>query len=191
MVPLNTWTATLGAIALTLGGAPALAAPVAGPLAVETAPASGSLAPMAPALETTPHTYADLFSIAFPAGWQVSEPTEGPQVVAASPGPQGPLPAMRTEITWHNAPPRQVVGTSLQAIQTKGYAVTRYDAANIDGVTAVRLWMSEIPDDLPNAFVTFVGYPDATAIITTFYGDTDTDINPVLEEIHRSFGRSR
>ncbi|MFQ4134991.1 hypothetical protein PGN35_001605 [Nodosilinea sp. PGN35] len=180
---LKTAGVALGAIALALGASPALAEQR---LAAETAPVEAPAA-----IATTPYSYENLFSIAFPQGWQVSEPAEGPQVVAVSPGANGDLPAMRTEVIWQEAPPREVVGTSLQAIQTKGYTVTRYDAANIDGVTAVRLWMSEIPDGLPNAFVTYVGYPEATATITTYYGDTETNIDPILDVIHRSFARSR
>jgi hypothetical protein len=156
-------------------------------LAAEVAPVASE----APVLETTSYTYENLFSIAFPSGWQVSEQADAPQLTAASGGADGDLPAMRTEITWHDAPPREVVGASLQEIQTKGYTVIRYDAAAIDGVTAVRLWMSEIPGELPNAFVTYVGYPEATATITTYYGDTDANVDPVLDGIHQSFARSQ
>jgi hypothetical protein len=178
----------LGAIALAMTGAPALANPATGGLAAADTAADAATEA---AIATTPYTYADLFSIAFPEGWQVNEQTEAPQVVAFSGGASGSLPAMRTEVVWQEAPPRQVVGTSLQEIQTLGYTVTRYDAANIDGVTAVRLWMSDIPDELPNAFVTYVGYPEATATITTYYGATDANLDPVLDVIHRSFVRSR
>ncbi len=184
---LKTGSMALGAIVLTLGASPALAELADQRLAAEAAPAETAPA----AIATTPYTYENLFSIAFPDGWQVSEPGDGPQVVATSPGASGDLPAMRTEVIWQAAPPREVVGTSLQEIQTKGYTVTRYDAANIDGVTAVRLWMNEIPEELPNAFVTYVGYPEATATITTYYGDTEANIDSVLEVIHRSFVRSR
>ncbi|WOD37461.1 hypothetical protein [Nodosilinea sp. E11] len=152
--------------------------------------AAAEAAPTVPALETRSYTYADLFSIAFPVGWQIDERAEAPQVVAESTGANGHLPAIRTEVSWQNAPPRQVVGESLEALREKGYTVTRYDAATIDGVTAVRLWVSEIPDDLPNAFITYVGYPTATATITSYYGDTTGNMDPVLMGIHQSFARS-
>ncbi|MBD2233065.1 PsbP-related protein [Phormidium tenue] len=185
MKHLTPWGFILGAVALTVGASPALAQGPEAVVAAESAPAAEA----APVLETT--TYADLFSIAFPAGWQVSEQTEAPQLVADSAGASGSLPAMRTEVTWQEAPPREVVGESLESLRANGYTVTRYDAVTIDGVTAVRLWISGIPEDLPNAFITYVGYPTATAIITSYYGDTTDDIDPVLNAIHRSFARSQ
>ncbi|MGF1519853.1 MAG: hypothetical protein ACFCVB_18905 [Nodosilinea sp.] len=175
----------LGSVALTMGLSPALAQAPDPLIAAEIAAEAAA----APALETT--SYADLFSIAFPVGWQVSEQTDAPQLVADSAGANGSLPAMRTEVAWHEAPPREVVGQSLESIQALGYTVVRYDAANIDGVTAVRLWVGEIPDDLPNAFITYVGYPTATATITSYYGDTADNLDPVLMAIHQSFARSQ
>ncbi|MGG6239929.1 hypothetical protein ACQ4N7_14985 [Nodosilinea sp. AN01ver1] len=179
------WGLVLGTAALTAGVPAALAQAPDALVAAEAAPA----APALPELETT--RYEDLFSIAFPVGWQVSAQPDAPQVVADSAGPTDSLPAIRTEITWQEAPPQAVVGESLEAIRAKGYTVGRYDAVTIDGVTAVRLWLSEIPDGLPNAFVTYVGYPTATATITSYYGDTTSDIDPVLNAIHRSFARSQ
>lgn len=175
----------LGSVALTMGPLPALAQSPETLIAAEAVPAAAA----APTLETA--SYADLFSIAFPVGWQVSEQTDGPQLVADSAGASGSLPAMRTEVTWQDAPPREVVGQSLQTIQALGYTVIRYDAVNIDGVTAVRLWLGEIPDELPNAFITYVGYLTATATITSYYGDTADNLDPVLMAIHQSFARSQ
>ncbi len=183
---LKTWGLVLGTMALTVGGSSVLAQTPARLLAVDVAPANQGT----PTFETTSYTYTDLFSIAFPTGWQVSEQADAPQVIAAGPASDS-LPAMRTEVIWQDAPPKEVVGESLAAIQAKGYTVIRYDAANIDGVTAIRLWLSEIPEDLPNAFVTYVGYEGATATITSYYGDTTADIDPVLNAIHQSFQRSQ
>lgn len=174
----------LGTAALTASVPSALAQAPDALVAAEAAPA----APAMPELETT--HYEDVFSIAFPVGWQVSAQPNAPQVVANSAGPTDSLPAIRTEITWQEASPRAVVGESLEAIRAKGYTVSRYDATTIDGVMAVRLWLSEIPDGLPNAFVTYVGYPAATATITSYYGDTTADLDPVLMAIHQSFARA-
>ncbi|MGB6014003.1 MAG: hypothetical protein WBG32_04670, partial [Nodosilinea sp.] len=174
----------LGAAALTAGVPSALAQAPNALVAAEAAPA----APAMPELETT--RYEDLFSIAFPVGWQVDAQTDAPQVVADSAGATDSLPAVRTEITWQEAPPQVVVGESLNAIRAEGYTVSRYDAVIIDGVTAVRLWLSDIPDGLPNAFITYVGYPTATATITSYYDDTTAAIDPVLMAIHQSFARA-
>ncbi|MGB3136717.1 MAG: hypothetical protein WBG38_13065 [Nodosilinea sp.] len=182
MKQLTAWGLVLGAA--LVASVPAAQAQAPDFLvAAEAAPA----VPAMPTLETT--SYEDLFSIAFPVGWQVSAQADTPQVVANSAGATDNLPPIRTEITWQSVPPQTVVGESLAAIQAQGYTVTRYDAATIDGVTAVRLWLSEIPEELPNAFVTYVGYPTATATITSYYGDTTTAIDPVLMAIHQSFAR--
>ncbi len=172
----------VGALALVVSSAPAIAQPVDHLAAADPASA-------APALETA-YTYNDLFSIAFPAGWQVREQADVPQVVAAG-GASATLPVIRTEVVWRDTPPGEVVGAALQDIENKGYTVARYDAATIDGVTAIRLWLSDLPTELPNAFITYVGYPGATATITSYYGDTDADPSPVLNAIHQSFQRSR
>ena len=177
------WGLVLGTAALT-ASVPALAQVPDVLVAAEAAPAESAI----PELETT--RYEDVFSIAFPVGWQVSAQPNAPQVVADSVGPTDGMPAMRTEITWQEAPPQAVVGESLEAIRAKGYTVGRYDATIIDGVTAVRLWLSDIPDGLPNAFVTYVGYPPATATITSYYDTTTTNLDPVLMAIHQSFARA-
>lgn len=184
MKPLTILAFMVGTATLTAGVPSALAQSPDTLVAAEAAPA----APAIPDLEIT--SYEDLFSIAFPAGWQVNAQTDAPQVVADSAGATDSLPAMRTEITWQEAPPQTVVGESLNVIQAQGYTVTRYDAVTIDGVTAVRLWLSEIPEELPNAFITYVGYPNATATITSYYGDTATNLEPVLMAIHQSFARA-
>ncbi|MEO1069109.1 MAG: hypothetical protein AAFW95_08295 [Cyanobacteria bacterium J06638_6] len=184
MAPNKALGMMLGAIALTATVTPALAQPQSLLVAAETAPATS-------VPEITSYTYADLFSIAFPNGWSVNEQADVPQVTAVSDG-AGDLPPMRTEVTWQDAPPKEVVGESLQAIQASGHTVLRYDATTIDGVTAVRLWLSDIPDEaMPNAFITYVGYPSATATITSYYGTTTTDLDPVLNAIHQSFARSQ
>lgn len=185
MEQLKTFGLALGAVALTVGVSPMVVQASDQLVAVETSPTAEA----ALALELT--SYADLFSIAFPAGWQVSARADAPQVVADSAGATDSLPAMRTEVTWQDAPPREVVGQSLASIQAMGYTVTRYDAATIDGVTAVRLWVSEIPDELTNGFITYVGYPTATATIASYYGDSDTNLDSVLMAIHQSFARSQ
>ncbi|WP_017298015.1 hypothetical protein [Nodosilinea nodulosa] len=184
MKQLTMWGLVLGAAVLTAGAPAAQAQAPDRLVAAEAAPA----APAIPALETT--SYEDLFSIDLPVGWQVNAQANAPQVVANSAGATDSLPAMRTEITWQDAPPQAVVGESLEKIRSQGYTVTRYDAVTIDGVTAVRLWLSEIPGDLPNAFITYVGYPTATATITSYYGDTTAAIDPVLMAIHQSFART-
>lgn len=183
MKQLAIWGITLGA-ALSAGAPVAVAQAPATLVAAEAAP----VAPAIPKLETT--RYENVFSIAFPVGWQVNAQAAAPQVVADSAGATGSLPAIHTEITWQEVPPQAVVGEALNAIRAEGYTVSRYDAAIIDGVTAVRLWLSDIPDGLPNAFVTYVGYSTATATITSYYGDTTAAIDPVLMAIHQSFARA-
>ncbi|MGF1570082.1 MAG: hypothetical protein ACFCVD_18760 [Nodosilinea sp.] len=143
-------------------------------------------APAAPAAELDSYDYDTLFSIGFPAGWQVAEQGTAPQVTATSPTAPAPL---RTEVTWFEAPPREVVPQAIEDIQTNGYAVTRYDAVNIDGTTALRLWVTDLPDALPNAFMTYIGYENATAAVVTYYGENIPDVDNLLNSIHQSFQR--
>jgi hypothetical protein len=166
-------------------------------LANPTDPAD-SADPLPPEDATTPlalerYVYADLFSIGFPEGWQVTEQESSPQLTAlafSSPetGPESAL--LRTEITWHTAPPQEIVPQALQTIQTNGYTVARYDAIRVDGTTALRLWLTDLPEEgMSNAFMSYVGYPNATAVIVTYYRDRTPDLDNLLSGIHQSFQR--
>ena len=133
------------------------------------------------------HGYNNLFTIEFPTDWQVSQQTQAPQVTALT--TPTATPAMRTEITWHERPPAEVVPPALQAIEANGYNVASYDAVSIDNTTALRIWLTNLPEDLPNALMSYIGYPSHTAVIVTYYNGQSTDVDNLISSIHQSFQR--
>lgn len=148
----------------------------------------------------TQHRYGDLFSIGFPADWDVTIQDGEPQIVATAmdatsmdattiDAPSTGVPIL-TEVTWIAAPPQQVVPQALQEIQTKGHSVLRYDAISMDGTSAIRLWLTDLPDEeAPHAFVSYVGYASGTARIVTYYRDRSPDLDNLLSTVHQSFQR--
>lgn len=134
------------------------------------------------------HRYNDLFSIGFPADWQVTQQDGEPQLVALADAPNSS--PLRTEVTWVAAPPQQVVSQALQEIQVQGHTVALYDAIAMDGTSAIRLWLTDLPDaEAPSAFVSYVGYANGTAKIITYYRDRTPEQDNLLSQVHQSFQR--
>ncbi|NJL45803.1 MAG: hypothetical protein HC922_08930 [Leptolyngbyaceae cyanobacterium SM2_3_12] len=134
------------------------------------------------------YSYNGLFSVGLPSDWQVTEQTASPQLTATS--TSSAATAVRTEITWFDIPPKEIVPQAIQTIQTNGYSVVRYEAANIDGTTALRIWVADLPEALPNALMTYIGYEQTTAVITSYYGAPDPAVDDLLDIIHQSFQRT-
>ena len=192
---LATTVGLLATVAMDAGMAgPAVAQVVTQMAASDPAPQPEAAEDSLPEQPATPvdlasYTYEDLFSIGFPDGWQVTEQAASPQLTALAPATEAAT-AMRTEVTWHEAPPREIVPQALQTIQDNGYTVARYDAINVDNTTALRIWLTDLPEaGLPNAFMTYVGYPNATAVIVSYYGTQTSDLDNLLSGIHQSFQR--
>lgn len=159
-------------------------------LAAETADPSAPTSITEPAIALERYRYGDLFSIAFPADWQVTRQEGEPQVVAFTDAEASADSPLRTEVTWIASPPQQVVSQALQEIQAQGYAVALYDAIAMDGTSAIRLWLTDLPDEAaPQAFVSYVGYANGTAKIITYYRDRSPDLDNLLSTIHQSFQR--
>ena len=53
---------------------------------------------------------------------------------------------------------------------------SRYEPEGIDNTTALNIWLSDLPDDLPNAFMSYIGYADTTAAVVSYY--TAPQLNP-------------
>lgn len=186
-----------------LRSTPARAQPIAvGEVAEPLAPAEPDLAP--PSAEPSPdegsapvpmpegfasYGYNGMFSVGLPSDWQVTEQPGSPQLTATG-AAVADAPAVRTEITWFEAPPKEIVPQAIQTIQTNGYSVVRYDAINIDGTTALRIWLTDLPDTLPNALMTYIGYEQTTAAIVSYYGRTTPALDEVLNSVHQSFQRT-
>jgi hypothetical protein len=135
------------------------------------------------------YTYADLFSIGVPAGWEASEQTEGPQVVLTNAAADNQGETVRIEITWHDQPPEMVVAQLLNDLKSNDYRVSRYETQGIDNTTALNIWLSDLPDDFPNAYMSYIGYTDTTAAVVSYYTNPNTPLAAQLVEIHESFER--
>lgn len=135
------------------------------------------------------HTYPELFSIGFPEGWQVSTQEDAPQLTATGTDALDAAPT-RTEVTWHDLPPGAIVPQALDEIQANGYTVARYDAITVDGTTALRIWLTDLPDeDLPQALVTYIGYASTTVAIVSHYAESTPETDNLINGIHQSFQR--
>lgn len=134
-----------------------------------------------------PASHGDHFGMGFPQGWVVSHGQTDPYLTAQTPVGE---PVVTTEVSWQAEAPNQVVPALLNDIREKGYTVVRYDAITMDGTTALRLWLADLPEsDRPFAFISVVGYSDATAILTSRYGTRTSDLDTLLSQIHQSFRR--
>jgi len=137
-----------------------------------------------------PYTYADLFTIGLPTGWQATEQADSPQVVLTNDGGAvPPAETARIEITWYDQPPEVVVAWLLNDLKENGYRVSRYEPEGIDNTTALNIWLSDLPDDLPNAFMSYIGYADTTAAVVSYYTAPSSTLEPLLVQIHESFQR--
>lgn len=182
---------------LALLGLAAVAVPLllqpgwaAAPSPTPAAPATAPAADPAAGFET--YTQPDLFSVQLPPEWQVSETETLPLVItnfepsrdrAAAPED------IQTEITWIDQPPAAVVPQALQEIQSKGYSVADYGTLTIDNMTALQLWLVDLPEAPTNAVTTYIGYENGTAVITSRFGTATPEVENVLTAVHRSFSR--
>jgi len=135
-------------------------------------------------------TYANLFAIGVPVGWQATEQANAPQVVLTNRNAdnlQGE--PVRIEITWHEQPPEVVVAQLLNDLKSNDYRVSRYETQGIDNTTALNIWLSNLPDDFPNAYMSYIGYTDTTAAVVSYYTNPNTPLAAQLVEIHESFER--
>jgi len=155
----------------------------------------------APALSASQtYQYADLFAIDMPDQWVVaSETDEAPQIVLeARPAPDAAA-TVRTEITWYPLPPTEVVAAGLQTLATEGYQVVDYGSQIIDNYVGIQVELTNLPGNLPEALLTYIGYDDVTVRIISYYavegGEADERPTPpteeVLAEVHQSFRRQR
>jgi hypothetical protein len=140
-----------------------------------------------PPVDLSPYTYNDTFSVGLPIDWQVTEQENLPQVVATNIGANATPTAIRTEISWFDEPPETIVPAALQAIQSNGYTVSRYDSGMVDGTSTVRVWLIDLPDTLPNAYISYIGYDETTVTITSYYQEPLPAVDALLDQVHGSF----
>ena len=181
----------LGLLCLGLGLAPASALAQDRLTAVPTVAAPVAAAVSDTELQT--YTDGDRFSIQLPAAWQVASDEGEPLVITnfsqADPD-RAPQPEdLRTEITWIEQPPGEVVPLALQEIQSQGYSLVNYGALRIDGTTALQLWLEDLPEAPESALITYIGYEAATAVIVSRYSTLTPQIQQLLTTVHGSFAR--
>lgn len=144
--------------------------------------------PAANAVPLIPATHGSQFAIGFPETWVITHGETNPHLTATDPA--GEL-AITTEVSWYAQAPGTMVPTLLADIQAKGYTVTLYDAIALDDTTALRLWLADLPDSESSyAFMTVIGYSDATAVLISRYETRTNEVDNLLNQIHESFRRS-
>ncbi|HEY9880182.1 MAG TPA: hypothetical protein V6D29_17130 [Leptolyngbyaceae cyanobacterium] len=185
---------SLGLLWLVLGWAsvPALAQASPEPSRFAAATAAPQTPTVDPAVDLQTYTYGDLFSIQFPQGWQVSPAGESLPVVITNFSPEtldrpGQPEDIRTEVTWVDRPPAEVVAQALQEVRSKGYTMADYGALTIDETTALQLWMTDLPEAPSNAVTTYIGYENGTAIVSSRFGAATPEVQQLLMTLHRSF----
>jgi hypothetical protein len=199
---LSVALATLSAIGMTLGLSHALTAHAQTPDSEAVSEPATSDTPAAPTSEPTTseppglpdnfasYTYEDLFSVGFPNGWQATEHSASPQVILSNAGQAaGQANGVRTEVTWFDQPPGVVVPQALQEIQTNGYRVIRYEPQTINGTSALSIWLTDLPEELSNAYLTYIGYENTTAAVISYYAESNQEVETLVGNIHRSFQR--
>ena len=161
------------------------------PAASDSSPSTPTAAETDPTSVSLPsYTYQDIFAIGLPAGWQATEQIDSPQLILTNGGAETPdAETARIEITWHEQPPEVVVAQLLNDLKANGYRVSRYEPEGIDNTTALNLWLTDLPKDLPNAFMSYIGYADTTAAVISYYTAPNPPLESLLVDIHESFER--
>lgn len=138
-------------------------------------------------------TYQDLFSIQVPETWETAAEADLPLVITNFSTAAANRPAqaedIRTEITWIEKPPAEVVPQALQDIQGQGYEVADYGTLSIDGTTALRLWLTNRPESPSYAVMTYIGYDTTTAVIISRFDTPTPEVERQLAALHESFSR--
>ena len=143
--------------------------------------------PSAPSpVELVTAAHGNHFTVGFPQGWTITHAEDSPLLKAQSPAE----PTIITEISWYTEAPGQVFAALMADIQAEGHTVARYDAITMDGTTAIRLWLTDLPESEPtHAFLSVVGYGNATALLVSRYNARSHDLDNLLSQIHQSFRR--
>jgi len=143
-----------------------------------------------PELQT--HVEPGQFQLQFPEGWQVEQHQDG-SISITNYGPADPERAAQptdvlTRVQLVREHPQDYVPQAIDAIAENGYQVVHYRPVVVNERSALRLWMADLPDDLPNAITTYVGYASyGTAVITSYYGDPTAEGEALIEQVHDSF----
>ena len=163
------------------------------PASGQEVPAEGEATPI-PVESFQTYTLPDNFSLDIPEGWSTeSLATERRAVITNySPdrleGNAAQLTDIKTEVTLVDEHPDSFVDREITAIIDQAYPVRRYTSVEVNERTALRLWVSDLPQEYANQIITFVGYGDyGTAMIVSYYNTFSIETDILIEQIHDSF----
>lgn len=155
--------------------------------------------PTVPTAETTvenfqTHTLVDTFSIRIPQNWIFADDYSDrsatitnynlDRLASSAPHPND----VKTEVTWITEFPDTFVERELEALIAQNYPIRRYTTVEVDGQTALRLWVSDLPTGYSEQLITFIGYEDVgTAKIVTSHNAYSLERDVLIEQIHDSF----
>ncbi len=167
---------------------------VAGSAIAQSDPLSPAQTPALPAAPTplvapddTVETvqYSDqAMSVDYPASWQVEVIDNG---IMISSVPETDADLVATQIVRIAAPPGPVVDANIDSFIGEGTAVSRYRTVDIDGQSALVMWLAERPGDLSRAIATFIGYGDETVLLFSRYAPENPMAEADILRLHSSF----
>lgn len=129
--------------------------------------------------------YSDqAMSVDYPVDWQVEVIDNG---ITISSVPETDADLVATQIVRIAAPPGPVVNANIDSFIEEGAAVSRYRTVEIDGQSALVMWLSDRPEDLSRAIATFIGYGDETVLLFSRYAPTNPMAEADILRLHTSF----
>ena len=180
--PLSALIGSCAALGIAL---PAIAQSIPQPPA-QTPPLPATPTPLIEADDTAETAqYSDaVMSVDYPVTWQVSVIDNG---VLISSVPETAADLVATEIVRIAAPPGPVVNANIDSFIEEGAAVSRYRTVEIDGQSALVMWLAERPEALSQAIATFIGYEDETVLLFSRYAPTNPAAEADILRLHTSF----
>lgn len=129
--------------------------------------------------------YSDqAMSVDYPVDWQVEVIDNG---IMISSVPETDADRVATQIVRIAAPPGPVVNANIDSFIEEGSAVGRYRTVEIDGQSALVMWLSDRPEDLSRAIATFIGYGNETVLLFSRYGSDNLMAEAEILRLHSSF----
>lgn len=129
--------------------------------------------------------YSDqTMSVDYPTDWQVEVIDNG---IAIASVPETDADRVATQIVRIAAPPGSVVNANIDSFIEEGSAVGRYRTVEIDGQSALVMWLAERPGDLSRAIATFIGYGDETVLLFSRYASENPMAEAEILRLHSSF----
>ena len=152
--------------------------------------------PSVPTENLQNYTLPQSFSLQIPQDWNAdgTEAEGRATITNYSPDrPEGDVPQstdIKTEVILVSEPPNEFVDREIATIISQEYPVRRYTTVEVNERTALRLWVSDLPQAYANQIITFVGYgSEGTAKIVTSYNTQSPEIDFQIEQVHDSFER--